>query len=119
MSISCVSTIESNKRPDWVIHSSQDGMVCGVGSSLPHIKGKSFQRSTATMRALEQIAVQKRVRIDSELKLTTVGDSNYSKSKINLYSVHTIEGINISGLIRGLWFDKVNGELFVLVCTSD
>ena len=104
---------ELNKKPDWIYHYHIEGKVCGVGSSLPHIKGFAYQQATAIARAIDQIAMQKGVKVETSLEHFLSGTKNSSHSDISIYSVQTTDGQNVKATVKDTWQDLKTKILYV------
>ncbi len=119
--ISCGGTATKQKSavemPKWIYDGSHDlGKTCYVGSSLPHIKGLSYQRALAVMRAIEGIAQQKNVKVDVEVEKIMKGTRNNAKTEMMTYTVQTTKGQTVSAKITDIWLNPENKEMFVRMC---
>jgi|GEM_PF-992678 len=117
--IGCAVNYNNTKKqsyPDWIYGTFQSDGICYVGSSLPHIRGKSYQRALAISRALDGIAMQKKVVIDVDIEHLMVGTSESVSSTMQVYSVQTTKGETVSAKIREVWIDPYTEELFILMC---
>lgn len=117
--IGCAGSYNNAKKqsyPDWIYGTFQSDGICYVGSSLPHIKGKPYQRALAISRALEGIAMQKKVVIDVDVEHLMVGTSESVSSTMQVYSVQSTKGETVSAKIREVWIDPYTEELFILMC---
>lgn len=100
-------------RPDWVYNPSGVDYIGGVGYSGVHINGKSGQRKLAVSRAIDEIARQLGVKVDSVVSTKLDGDKSGSFSKMNVFSVQTVKGEAFSAIITDMWEDSEKGELYV------
>lgn len=119
-SISCATKVvevqDPNKAPDWIYNSSYNGKIGGVGYSRTHIKGINAQRELATRRALEDIARQKGVRVDSQMEIHSTSKSSGTQGS-NSSSIVTItnqRGIaTIKAKVRAVWINPSTKEMYV------
>ncbi len=114
---SSVST-HTQQSPKWiygVYH--KKGSICGVGVSLPHIRGKAYQRATAISRAIDEIARQMNVKVDTTVEHFLKGSSSGAISGLSSYSVQTTTGQTIRAKIEDVYLDPKSEELYVLMCT--
>lgn len=115
----CAGTYNGTKRqayPDWIYGTSNTDGICYVGSSLPHIRGKPYQRALAISRALEGIAMQKKVVVDVNVEHLMTGTSDSASSSMEVYSVQTTKGEIVRAKIKDVWLDPYKQELFILMC---
>lgn len=121
--ISCGSkkvVVESidEKMPKWIYHFDSGSKTCGVGTALPHIKGISFQRAVAIARAIDEIARQKNVTVNTKLEHFMSGSSEGTTSNLSTFSVQTTSGVSISSKIKDAWMSQKRNEFYVLLCTN-
>lgn len=100
-------------QPKWVYETSKEGKAGGVGISKPHFNGKTAQRSLAISRALDEIARQMGVEVNSIQKISTVGTSQNATTALESYSLHSTNGKVITARIESFWEDKATDELYV------
>lgn len=113
--ISCTS-VQKSPTPEWVFGNTGYNSICYVGSSRPHIRGLPYQRALAVSRAIEGIARQKNVTVDTSVEHYMTGTSESSISKVRTYSTQTTTGEKISAEIKETWLSKQTNELFILMC---
>ena len=104
--------------PEWVYNfKPPGGKTCGVGVANVHIKGFAYQRATAIARAIDEIARQKGVTVNTQLeyfmKGTTTGGT---RSELNVYSVQTTEGEVIKARLIETFYDQGSQRFYVLMC---
>lgn len=116
LSVSCTVNNNISAKPEWVYGKNKNEGICFVGSSRPHIRGKSYQRSLAVGRALEGIARQKNVKISTKLEHMMSGSSNTNFSKMRSFSLQTTSGETVNASIEDIWLDPDTSELFILMC---
>jgi len=101
------------KQPEWIFHYHIEGKICAVGSSLPHIHGFPYQQATAISRAIDQIAMQKRVHVSTSLEQFLYGNNHNTHSGLSVYSVQTTEGNVVRAIIKDTWQDPQSKMLYV------
>lgn len=100
--------------PDWVLNPSVNGVIGGVGYCPAHVKGISGQRELAVTRAVEDIARQKGVSVESSVVVIS-NASNKSKvpvTNINSNSTHKTKNY-INAYIKEIWVHPVTKEMYV------
>lgn len=113
---SSIRTKSDVKIPDWVLHYKAEGKICGVGISLPHIRGVAYQRVLAISRGIDEIAKQLNVTVDTKLESLMTGSSNGVSSRLSTYSVQTAKGQTVSAEITEAWINDRTEEFYVLMC---
>ncbi len=83
-----------------------------------HVRGFAYQRATAVARAIDEIARQMGVRVDSSIEHFLKGTRGGTISGLQLYTVQTTSGIVIKAKIIDSYYDKRGREFFVLMCTE-
>lgn len=109
-------TMSDLKMPDWVLHYKAEDKICGVGVSLPHIRGIAYQRVLAISRGIDEIAKQLNVTVDTKLESLMTGSSNGVSSSLSTYSVQTANGQTVNAEIIEAWINDRTEELYVLMC---
>lgn len=119
----CASTSKSTtgtksdlNMPDWVLHYKVEGKICGVGISLPHIRGIAHQRILAISRGIDEIAKQLNVTVDTNLESLMTGSSTGVSSSLSTYSVQTTSGQTVNAEIIEAWINDRTEEFYVLMC---
>lgn len=107
---------EYSDAPEWVYGNTPSGKVCYVGSAMPHVSGKPYQRALAVSRAIEGIARQKNVKVNVEVETFMTGTSQSASTAMNVYSVQTTEGATVRAKIEKVWVNPKTEEMFVLMC---
>ncbi len=104
------------KQPDWVLNPTKDGFNGAVGSARAHINGLSSQREMAINRAVDILARSKNVTVSNILQTkSNINENGVQNSSMDIFSVHTVSGVNLSVEVKELWEDKNTGELYVWV----
>ena len=111
-----------HSKPFWVdnplSHEKVQGKIFGLGSAKEHVRGTRSQRLLAISSAINEIAQQKGVKVDSSLERMTVVSGEKSKSASNMYSKQTVNGSSINATIIEVWKDDAKNELFVLMVSE-
>ncbi|MCX8083680.1 MAG: hypothetical protein N3C60_02030 [Calditerrivibrio sp.] len=121
LSVACyhskpVATSEYAGAPEWVYGNPPSGKICYVGSALPHVSGKPYQRALAVSRGIEGIARQKNVKVNVEVESFMSGTSQSASTSMNVYSVQTTDGATVRAKIDKIWMNPKNDEIFILMC---
>lgn len=107
-------------KPEWITHPSGTTYIGGVGYSGAHIKGKAGQRELAIARAIDDIARQVEVKVDSVTSVKTMGTTGEdSFASMKIYSVQTVTGASFSAKITDVWEDASSGELYIYMRLMD
>ena len=106
-------------KPNWVInpfqHKKVQGKIFGLGSASENIRGEEAQKLKAISIAIDKIARQKGVKVQSALsRVKRVVNSSQSNS-MNSYSLQTVNGQKISSKIVDSWKDPVTKKFYVLM----
>lgn len=111
-------TTNVQNPPKWIYGVyNKKGSICGVGISLPHIRGKSYQRATAIVRAIDEIARQMNVKVNTKVEHFLHGTSSGTTSSLSSYSIQTTTGQTIRAKIEDVYLDPKSEELYILMCT--
>ena len=106
--ISCAS-----HQPSWVLNYHIPGKVCAVGTSQAHINGFAYQQATAISRAIQQIAMQKGIKVDTTVESYLKGTKDNACSHLSVYTVQSTQGQKVVATVRDTWLDKQNQVLYV------
>ncbi|MEF3254499.1 MAG: hypothetical protein K6348_02890, partial [Deferribacterales bacterium] len=87
-----ISNSDYSGAPEWVYGNTPSGKICYVGSAMPHVSGKPYQRALAVSRGIEGIARQKNVKVNVEVETLMTGTSQSTSTAMNVYSLQTTEG---------------------------
>ena len=101
----------SNGEPQWLLDPYIDGdEIAAVGCSLIHFDGKEAQKKLAISRAIDQIATQKRVKVENvKLRRRSVNGINKSSS-MDSSSLQSVDGVLVSTKTKAI-YTKKNGEI--------
>jgi hypothetical protein len=109
------NAINSN-MPKWVFYYDGGKKTCGVGISRPHIRGVAYQRVVAISRAIDEIARQQGVTVNTELASLMSGSQNGATSRLSTYSVQTSTGKTVEAKIIDTYMDEKSDDFYVLMC---
>lgn len=101
-----------SSKPKWVFNPSLEGGIGGVGICAMHIKGPSFQREVAISRAMDEIARQMGVKVQTALQTSAKVTNQSASTTLETYSVQTTDGRTIKATLRELWLDPSSSELY-------
>ena len=104
---------QENGKPDWYWKPGAAGKIGGVGICGPHINGLTGQRELAVSRAIDDIARQMGVKVDSAVQMATSGTKDSAVTQADVYSIQTVDGKTVKAAVRELWEDPKTGELYV------
>ncbi len=108
----------TTEKPFWIaepqLHPAIQGKIYGIGSSKDHIRGDRAKRQLAISTAINEIASQKGIKVDSELEVFQTGGDK-SSSAIQQYSIQTVEGKTVNAKIIDSWEDSNSKELWILM----
>ena len=92
----------------------KNGVIGGVGYCAAHINGYTGQKELASKRALEDIARQKGVLVNSILLVTSKSSNNTKlpdTTSKNVSSYQTQQ--NVKAYIKEIWVHPVSKEMYV------
>jgi len=108
-----------NGKPEWFFAPSKEGRIGGVGVSGVHVDGKTGQKSLAMQRALEEIARQMGVKVQSFSSLKSVSDtSSGTTTSGETSSFFTVDGTEVRARIEAIWEDPYTQELYIWMVTQ-
>lgn len=120
--ISCGSTKNAHYNsdmPDWVYHHYEsEDKRCGIGFASSHIRGIAYQRALAISRAIDEIAKQLNVTVDTTVETYMLGSNSSVSSGLSSFSVQTTTGQSVQAGIIDAWMDEYKNEFYVLMCTD-
>jgi len=95
------------------INSHQDKTL-GLGIAPININGKDAQRKSAITKALNDLALQKKVKVYKITETSVVGSKAGVDRKMGSYSIHTLNGIDVHAKIIKSCKDA-SGRLYILM----
>ena len=103
-----------NKKalPNWILdpQSGSNGKLAGSGCSKIHYKGIEAQKKLAISRAIEQIAIQKKVKINTSTYRNKLNQNGVLSSTSKNSSLQEVEDLNISSMVKEIYL-KENGDI--------
>jgi len=116
MFLACSSaepTLAGSEQPTWILDPNQSGAVGAVGQCGTHYDGKSMQRKVAITRAIDELAMQGDVTVDTEMSVSTevLGHQVKNRSKSKTYV--SAKGVSVHAFIEEMYFDKKSEILYV------
>ncbi len=104
-----IITIEKNSIPQWFFNPTMDiYKYGGVGVSGRSTKGLSGQREIAIAKAINEIAMQMGVKVDSIVKTSQVNTGTEYES----YSFQTTNGQIVSARLMEIWYDREKERVY-------
>ncbi|MGB5964284.1 MAG: hypothetical protein WBF77_03400 [Sulfurimonadaceae bacterium] len=105
--------VDNRTQPTWVLDPNLSGAVGAVGQCGTHYDGRSMQRKVAITRAIDELAMQGDVTVDSEIYVSTevLGSQVKNRSKSKTYV--SAKGVPVHAFIEEMWFDKKSEVLYV------
>ncbi len=99
--------------PSWILNPNIDGKVGAVGSAMRTYDQKlSSQRRLAITRALDELSLQKGVKVNMSLLKEDVYKNNRGSSIMDVNASYKTDN-KISAHIEAVYKDKLSGELFI------
>jgi len=103
----------SMHQPSWVLHPNQDGKIGAVGiAGVTYDQKPSSQRNLAITRALDELSLQKGVKVKLQLDKQETLSHNKSNTQVNEKSNYT-SSTNVTAHIEKVWRDKLSNELYI------
>ncbi|MBU1659336.1 hypothetical protein KKG72_09835 [bacterium] len=107
------SAVVEDFSPSWIMNPNQNGKVGAVGTAYRHYKGLSYQRNLAITRALDEMALQRGVKVSlSMIKKEHLKNDNVSTT-IDIDSSYTSDSSTITAHIEEAWQDPKTQEFFI------
>jgi PBP1b-binding outer membrane lipoprotein LpoB len=105
-----------NKIPAWLDDPQKmaDGKLTAVGCASRHINGEVAQKKLALQRAIDEIAMQKRTKVQTVSYTTKIITASDKSSKIESSSLQEVEKIEVSTKVME-YYTKPDGDICVWV----
>ncbi|MEA1919967.1 MAG: hypothetical protein U9N52_09020 [Campylobacterota bacterium] len=100
-------------KPQWISAPYIDNEIAAVGSAHIHYKGKTAQRKLAISRALDELALQKGVKVKTFSARHDQKAGARVSAKSDIYSYQTSDNKTIHAHIKDTWSDPRTDELFI------
>ena len=106
-------TPQSSTAPSWILNPNQNSKNGAVGSSMRTYDQKtSTQRKLAITRALDELSLQRGVKVDMSLRKQDSYKNGNSITKMDVDSSYKTNN-TITAHIEAIHEDKISGELFI------
>lgn len=112
--MACTAPFKTKKqaRPAWIDNPRTVGDIVGLGQAGFHFNGKAAQRELATRRALDEIAQQMGVTVNSitviKQQLTGMGSSTNMVGT----SQQSVKGRTVNAVVHDEWQE---GDIFYII----
>lgn len=105
--------VPNSTPPTWIMNPNQGGKTGAVGSSNRVYDGKrSTKRTLAITRALDELSLQKGVKV--QMNMTKVDKVSNNKSTMSMDTDSTYEAdATITAHIEDAWENPISKELFI------
>ena len=115
MFIACSAqpTATTGNEPSWILDPNQAGVTGSVGQCGTHFNGKSMQRKVAITRAIEELAMQGDVTVDSEMSVSTEVSGRHVSNKSRSKTYVSAKGVSVNAYIEEIYYDKKSEILYV------
>lgn len=104
------------QRPAWIDNPRSVGKTVGVGQAGYHFKGRSAQRELATSRALDEIARQMGVTVNSIMVINQQHTNASSNVNLSSSSEQSVQGRVVNAVIHDEW--KEGDNLYILMVAN-
>ena len=108
-----LAEVKENGPPGWIDNPAQGGVIGAVGQSGPHFKGKAEQRKLAISRAIDELAMQDTVTVDTSSIVHKRGNELSSSTNVETKSYISGTGIPVKAQIKAVWRDESDDTLYV------
>jgi uncharacterized lipoprotein YajG len=104
---------KTSATPSWILNPNQNGKNGAVGSSMRTYDQKtSTQRKLAITRALDELSLQRGVKVEMSLEKQESYKNGNGSTQMNVGANYQTKG-TITAHIEEVYEDKVSGELFI------
>jgi len=102
-----------SSTPSWILNPNQDGKNGAVGSSMRTYDQKtSTQRKLAITRALDELSLQRGVKVEMSLTKQETYKNGSGSTQMNVGANYQTKS-TITAHIEAVYEDKISGELFI------
>ena len=107
---------KQNKIPSWLDDPQKmaDGKLTAVGCASRHINGEVAQKKLALQRAIDEIAMQKRTKVQTVNYTTRTVSASDKSSKTESASLQEVQNLEISTKVME-YYTKSDGDICVWV----
>ncbi len=100
-------------EPAWINKPNLHGKIGAVGSSKPQFKGKTHQRRVAISRALDELAQQSGVNIDTRTARRDRRIGSQGRSSTEVFTLQTSNNKTVQAHIEEIWTDPRTKEMYI------
>ena len=101
------------QKPKWIDYPSSDLLIGAVGSAMPHFKGKTAQRRLAISRAIDELAQQSGVEVQSTILRKESREGSRTQASAEIYTIQNSENKTIQAHIEAVWTHPRTQEIYV------
>lgn len=101
------------QKPNWIDYPSSDLLIGAVGSAMPHFKGKTAQRRLAISRAIDELAQQSGVKVQSTILRKESREGSLTQASAEVYTIQNSENKTIQAHIEAVWTHPRTQEIYV------
>ena len=102
-----------NAMPLWVMQPHQNGKIAAIGiAGRTYDQSISTQRKLAITRALDELSLQKKVKVSLQMSKDESVVNSRSSMATKEHSTYK-SNTTITAHIDAIWYDKINQELYV------
>ncbi len=103
----------NTKEPSWILNPSQDGKIGAIGiAGRTYDQKMSTQRKLAITRALDELTLQKGVKVNLKMKKSELVTNDRSNTSLNTQTSYGATS-NITAHIESVYKDSYTGEIYV------
>ncbi len=105
-----------NKTPAWLDDPQKEanGKLTAVGCALRHINGEVAQKKLALQRAIDEIAMQKKTKVQTVNYTTKTMTASDKTSKTQSSSLQEVENVEVSTKVME-YYMKPDGDICVWI----
>jgi len=104
-----------NNLPSWIFDPNQSGSIGAVGECGTHFYGKSMQRKVAIIRAIEELAMQSKIKVDTSINTSTKVINTKVNNKTKTKTYISAKGILVNAYIEEFYYDNKTEILYVWI----
>ena len=103
----------TNQEPSWILNPNQDGKIGAIGvAGLTYDQMVSSQRKLAITRALDELTLQKGVKVEMTMDKEETLSHGQSTTKLNAKSNYKTSS-TVTAHIEKVWKNKLTNELYI------
>jgi len=106
-------TVSNGDQPTWIYNPNQSGVVGAVGQCGTHYDGASMQRKVAIARAIDELAMQGNVTVDSEMSVSTEVSGSHVRNRSKSKTYVSAKGVSVHAFIEEIYYDQKREILYV------